>query len=51
MPVAANGTGPAAGEAATAPVGQADVMKALLEELRLARAAVAEATRTVERGA
>jgi len=53
MPVAANGTGPAAGDAAAAPVGegQADVMKALLEELRLARAAVAEATRTVERGA
>ena len=48
MPVAANGTGPAAGEAATAPVGQADVMKAVLEELRLARAEVEAARKAIE---
>lgn len=52
---AANGAGPAASDAATAPVGeasvgQADVMKALLTELRLAREAVAEATKTVASG-
>ena len=54
IPVAADRDGPAAGDAADAPVdpgatSQADVMKALLAELAAARVAVVEAQKSVER--
>lgn len=56
IPVAADRDGPAAGDAADAPVdpgatSQADVMKALLAELAAARVAVVEAQKSVERRA